>query len=147
MHDHTRRNLARIEMAETATAVRYARIAVIAYINALHDEGLLSPAKLLIEQPGAERRGEKRFLTLGITKSPYGIKKSMSRHYIELRANGEVIDSSLDQITTLAVVFGYGRLPYRHFYCNISQSLDPRPHRRRSLGINVRPFAGSRYRR
>lgn len=50
----------------------------------------------------------------------------MSRHYIELPANAQVAEAG--QVRTLskaAVICGYDRLPHRHFFCNVSESLNP----------------------
>lgn len=42
----------------------------------------------------------------------------MSRHYIILPASQETLG-----FANVAVICGYDRLPHRHFFCNVSESL------------------------
>lgn len=50
----------------------------------------------------------------------------MSRHYIVLPAKITAqIDGQARTLTSAAVICGYDRLPHRHFFCNVSQSLFP----------------------
>lgn len=50
----------------------------------------------------------------------------MSRHYIVLPASAQVREAGKTcSLNTVAVIFGYDRLPQRHFFCNVSESLSP----------------------
>lgn len=48
----------------------------------------------------------------------------MSRHYIVLPASAPVREAGKTRsLQTVAVISGYDRMPHRHFFCNVSESL------------------------